>query len=161
MQLTQCYLLSMKLSSHAHSLNPTRLSCPWRFLVSKAVLQRWLSALQQFGKQTCSTRASMCELDRRQEKSNLLRMKTTRCRAVLGAGAASKEGLRTAEPVHDLCMTGHDNSSALQAEKEGSHSKLAQCQIDKETVTANRDELQAARNQLAAQLATTEAKVGP
>ena len=58
-------------------------------------------------------------------------------------------------------MTGHDKSNALQAEKEGLHSKLAQCQIDKETVTANRDELQAARSQLAAQLAPTEAKVGP
>ena len=76
-------------------------------------------------------------------------------------GAASKEGLKTAEPVHDSCMTGHDKADALQAEKEGSYSKLAQCQMEKEIVTANRDELQAARNQLAAQLATTEAKVGP
>ena len=40
-------------------------------------------------------------------------------------------------------------------------SKLAQCQADKESVTVNRDELQAARTELVAQLATIEAKVGP
>ena len=103
----------------------------------------------------------MCEPDTRQEKSNSLRLKLARRRAETGAVAASKEGLRAAGPVHDPCMTGHDKSNALQAEKEGSHSKLAQCQVDKETVTANRDELQAARTELAAQLTTTEAKVGP
>lgn len=103
----------------------------------------------------------MCEPETRQEKSNSLRLKPARRRAETGAVAACKEGLRAAGPVHDPCMTGHDKSNALQAEKESLHSKLAQCQVDKGTVTADRDELQAARTELAAQLTTTEAKVGP
>ena len=113
------------------------------------------------GKANISPWASMCKPDTRQEKSNTLRLKPARRRAETGAVAASKEGLKAAGPVHDPCMTGHDKSNALQAEKEGLQRELAQCQIDKQTVTANRDELQAARTELAAQLATTEAKVGP
>ena len=103
----------------------------------------------------------MCELDHRQEKSNILRMKMARCRAESGAGAASKESLRTANPVHDLCMTGHDKSNALQAKKGGLHSELAQCQIDKETVTATEMSFRQPGISVAAQLAPSEAKVGP
>ena len=58
-------------------------------------------------------------------------------------------------------MIGHDKCNASQAEKEGLQNELAQCQADKEIVTANRDELQAARTELAATLATAEAKVEP
>ncbi len=62
------------------------------------------------------------------------------------------------EPLH---TAGHDKCNALQAEKEDMQSKLVQCQADKDSVTVKRDELQAARTELVAQLATINAKVGP
>ena len=94
----------------------------------------------------------------RQEKGNSLRMKPARCRAETIAVAASRGGLKLHNPFH---TSGHDKCNALQAEKGDVQSKLGQCQADKEKVTVHIDELQAARTELAAQLATTEAKVGP
>ena len=53
----------------------------------------------------------------------------------------------------------HDEFNALQAEKDGTQSKLAQCLVDKATLGESRDELEAAKAQLAAELAATDSKV--